>query len=348
MRYPRRIRPGFDVPKKAFVTLAAAGLVQDMRILYIGTGAIGLPALRSLLENPAHEVCGVICQPDKPVGRKQVLTPPATKVLAMEHGVPVYQPRRIRTEAGLIAELRPDIAIVMAYGQILPRTVLETPPLGCLNLHASLLPRHRGAAPIQAAIQAGDAESGITVMYMDEGLDTGDILLTERLPLSPDETGGTLHDRLALLAPAALNRALELLAAGTAPRLRQNPDEVTHVGKLERADGFIHWDQPADAIARRIRAFDPWPGTSTTLPDGSIVKIFPPVEATGASSGCAPAGSVLSAGPSGVLIACGTDTLCVHQLQAEGRKRLEAGPFLSGKPLSPGDTLKPPALKQEE
>ncbi len=347
MQNPSVIGIGSGRHKKAFVTLAAAGLVLTMRILYIGTGAIGLPALRSLLENPAHEVCGVICQPDKPVGRKQVLTPPATKVLAMEHNVPVHQPRRIRTEAGLISELRPDIAIVMAYGQILPRTVLEVPPLGCLNLHASLLPRHRGAAPIQAAILAGDAESGITVMYMDEGLDTGDILLTERLPLSPDETGGSLHDRLALQAPAALNQALEMLTAGTAPRMPQNPDEVTHVGKLERADGFITWDEPAEDIARRILAFDPWPGTSTTLPDGSTVKIFPPVEATDTSSGCAPAGSVLSAAPSGILIACGTGTLCVHQLQAEGRKRLEAGPFLSGKPLQAGDVLKRPASGPE-
>jgi methionyl-tRNA formyltransferase len=310
-----------------------------MRILYIGTGAIGLPALRSLLEDPAHDVCAVICQPDKPVGRKQVLTPPATKVLALEHGVPVHQPRRIRSESALIVELRPDIAIVMAYGQILPRSVLDVPPLGCLNLHASLLPRHRGAAPIQAAILAGDTESGITVMYMDEGLDTGDILLTETLTLSADETGGTLHDRLALLAPVALKRALILIGEGNAPRTPQDPSAVTHTGKLDRGDGIIAWEEPADAIERKIRAFDPWPGTSTTLPDGSLLKVFPPVEARAESSGCALPGSIVSAGTDGVLVACGTGLLRLQQLQAEGRKRLNAAAFLSGSPLLPGERL---------
>ncbi|HWB01544.1 MAG TPA: methionyl-tRNA formyltransferase [Verrucomicrobiales bacterium] len=310
-----------------------------MRILYIGTGEIGLPALRSLLDNPAHEVCAVICQPDKPVGRKQVLTPPATKVLAMEHDVTVYQPRRIRTEALRVADLQPEIAVVMAYGQILPRSVLDVPPHGCLNLHASLLPKHRGAAPIQASILAGDAESGITVMYMDEGLDTGDILLTETIALAPDETGGSLHDRLALLAPVALARALELIAAGAAPRTPQDATSATHTGKLERANGVLSWEEPAENIARRIRAFDPWPGTSTTLPDGSTVKIYPPVEALELSSGCAPAGSVVSAGSDGLTVACGTGVVRLHQLQAEGRKRLEAAAFLAGRPLVPGDRL---------
>jgi methionyl-tRNA formyltransferase len=251
----------------------------------------------------------------------------------------VHQPRRIRTETGLVAGLQPDIAVVMAYGQILPRTVLEVPPLGCLNLHASLLPKHRGAAPIQAVILAGDAESGITVMYMDEGLDTGDILLTERLTLSPDETGGSLHDRLALLAPAALARALELVAAGKAPRTPQDASAMTHTGKLERAHGILTWEESAENLARRVHAFDPWPGTSTTMPDGSTVKIFPPVEALETSGGCAPAGSVLSAGAEGVLVACGSGALRLHQLQAEGRKRLDAAAFLSGRPLAAGDRL---------
>ena len=310
-----------------------------MRILYIGTGTIGLPALRSLLADTAHEVCGVICQPDKPVGRKQVLTPPATKVMAIEGGVAVFQPRRIRTEAALVESLKADVAIVMAYGQILPRAVLDAPRAGCLNLHASLLPRHRGAAPIQAAILAGDTETGLTVMYMDEGLDTGDILLTEKLTLAPDETGGTLHDRLADLAPVTLRRALKLLADGTAPRVPQDAAAVTHTGKLNRADGIIAWSQPAEEIARRIRAFDPWPGTNTTRPDGSLLKIFPPAEALESSGGCAPPGSILSAGPGGILIACKSGTLRVSQLQAEGRKRMDAAAFLAGRPLHAGDKL---------
>lgn len=312
---------------------------MTMRILYIGTGAIGLPALRSLLADTAHEVCGVICQPDKPVGRKQVLTPPATKVLALEYGVPVFQPQRIRNEAALVKTLDPDVAVVMAYGQILPRAVLDAPRLGCLNLHASLLPRHRGAAPIQAAILAGDAESGITVMYMDEGLDTGDILLTEKLALTPDETGGSLHDRLAELAPSALRRALSLLAAGKLPRLPQDTAAMTHTGKLDRADGVIDWSQPAEEIARRIRAFDPWPGTSTSLPGGMLLKVFPPVHASGDSSGCAPGGSILAAGPDGILVACGSGSLLVKSVQAEGRKRMDAAAFLTGKSLRTGERL---------
>ena len=308
-----------------------------MRTLYIGTGEIGLPALRALLAE--HEVCGVICQPDKPVGRKLVLTPPTTKVLALKHGVPVFQPRRIRQEEALVAELQPDVAVVMAYGQILPKAVLDAPRLGCLNLHASLLPKYRGAAPIQAAILAGDAESGITVMYMDEGLDTGDILLEEKLPLSAQETGGSLHDRLAELAPAALLRALQLLANGTAPRVPQDAARAMHVGKLERAAGVIAWSERAAMIERRVRAFDPWPGTSTTLPDGAMVKIFPPVEVCEGAPGCAPPGSVMSADARGIVIACGDGMLRVHSLQAEGRKRMEAGAFLTGRPLSAGDQL---------
>jgi len=303
----------------------------------MGTGEIGLPALRLLLAE--HEVCGVICQPDKPAGRKQVLTPPATKVLALEHGVPVFQPQRIRSEAVLVSDLKPEVAVVMAYGQILPGAVLDVPRLGCLNLHASLLPKHRGASPIQAAILAGDAESGITVIYMDEGLDTGDILLQEKLTLAPQETGGSLHDRLAELAPQALRRALALLAEGTAPRVPQDAALATHLGKLERTDGLINWSGPAAHIERRVRAFDPWPGTGSTLPDGTAIKIFPPVEACDAAPGCALPGSVMSADAHGIVVACGNGMLRLHSLQAEGRKRLEAPAFLAGRPLAAGERL---------
>jgi len=308
-----------------------------MRILFMGTGDIGLPALQSLLAGDSHEVCGVICQRDKPAGRKQVLTPPATKVLAAQYGVPVFQPRRIKYEAPLVQSLHPDIAVVMAYGQILPRAVLDAPRLGCLNLHASLLPRHRGASPIQAAILAGDPASGITVMYMDEGLDTGDVLLTEELKLAPDETGGSLHDRLANLAPAALDRALEMLSLGAAPRMPQNHAAATHCGKLQRADGVIDWELPAELISRRIRAFDPWPGTSTTLPDGGLLKLFPPIQAFKNGTGCAPPGSIVRADERGLLVSCGTGTLLVGEVQAEGRKRMRSAAFLAGRSLAPGD-----------
>ena len=309
-----------------------------MRILYIGTGDIGLPALRFLIDSP-HEVCGVICQPDKPAGRKQLMAPPATKRMALDFGLPVFQPPRIRTEAALIRELRPDLAVVMAYGQILPRAVLDAPRLGCVNLHASLLPRHRGASPIQAAILAGDLESGITVMYMDEGLDTGDILLAEHLTLSAGETGESLHDRLAELAPRALTRALSLLEQGSAPRTPQDPAAATHTGKLTRADGIVSWDDSAVEIFRRVRAYHSWPGTATTLPDGTTLKIFPPVEPLENSGGCALPGSILAADSGGILAACGTGTLRILQIQAEGRKRMDAAAFLAGNPLQAGDRL---------
>jgi methionyl-tRNA formyltransferase len=308
-----------------------------MRILYFGTGDIGLPSLQLLLAE--HHVCGVICQPDKPVGRKLVLSPPATKLLALRHGVPVFQPQRIRHESALVRDLKPDVAVVMAYGQILPKTVLDAPRLGCLNLHASLLPRHRGASPIQAAILDGDAESGITVMYMDEGLDTGDILLQEHLALASGETGGSLHDRLAKLAPPALRRALQMLADGDAPRLPQDASLATHAGKLERADGMLDWSAGAVSIERRVRAFDPWPGTVTVLPGGSTMKVFPPVEICQGEAGCAPPGTVMSADADGIVVACGSGMLRIHSLQMEGRKRIDAGAFLAGRPLQAGDRL---------
>jgi methionyl-tRNA formyltransferase len=310
-----------------------------MRILFIGTGTIGVPTLRSLLANPSHVVCAVICQPDKPAGRKQEMTAPPTKMLALEHGIPVYQPRQIRSAAELVARLQPDVAVVMAYGQILPRSVLEAPRYGCLNLHASLLPRHRGAAPVQAAILAGDAVSGITVIHMDEGLDTGDVLLREELTLSADETGGSLHDRLAELAPAALGRALELLASDNAPRAPQNADAVSYAPKLSRADGIIPWDSPAETIARKVRAYHPWPGTATTLPDGTLVKVFPPVEALADAGGGAAPGTILTSDKNVIVVACGAGKLRVHKVQPEGRKRMDAAAFLAGHRLHPGDRL---------
>src|SRR6267154_5756815 len=191
-----------------------------MRVLFIGTGEIGVPVLRWLRESGEHELAGVVTQPDKPVGREQRIKAPPIKAALAGSNLPVLQPKRIKSEDAVadIRALAPDVIVVMAYGQILPRAVLEIPPIACLNLHASLLPKHRGAAPIQAAIVAGDSETGITVMYMDEGLDTGDMLLQKRIEIAPDETGGSLHDRLAEIAPAALEEALSLLAAGTAPR----------------------------------------------------------------------------------------------------------------------------------
>ncbi len=310
-----------------------------MRILFTGTGDIGLPVLHSLLQSPRHEVCAVICQPDKPVGRKQILTPPRTKTMALAHGIPVHQPVRIRQAQELIAGLGADVMVVIAYGQILPAAILELPRLGCLNLHASLLPLYRGAAPIQAAILAGDAESGITVMYMDPGLDTGDILLMDRLSIAPGDTGGSLHDGLAQLAPSSLEKALDLLGDGTAPRCPQDHARATHIGKLGRSEGLLNWCESATALDRRIRAFDPWPGTHTIMPGGTILKVFPPVTVLPGEGGLAHPGAVLNCGPEGIRVACGEGSLLLHELQAEGRKRLPAAAFVAGKSLPAGATL---------
>lgn len=307
-----------------------------MRVLFIGTGEIGLPVLRWLLATPKHEVLAVVTQPDKPVGRHQVLTPPATKILAVDHGVPVLQPLKIRQAADELAALGADVAVVIAYGQLLSRAVLEAPRLGCLNLHASLLPRHRGASPIQAAIREGDAETGVTVMFMDEGLDTGDMLLAVTTPLLPADTGGSLHDRLAEMAPAALEQALDLLAEGQAPRQPQDNALATHAGKLTRADGRLDWGKEAGTLERLIRAYQPWPGTHTLL-QGAQLKVFA-AQARPEVTGCPVPGTVLAA-EGLLLVACGEGALELSQVQIEGGRRLPAADFLRGHPIPVGTRL---------
>jgi methionyl-tRNA formyltransferase len=307
-----------------------------MRVLFIGTGDIGLPSLRWLINTPKHQVVAVVTQPDKPVGRKLTLTPPATKSLALHHALPVLQPAKIRHAVDDLRPLQADIAIVVAYGQILSRAVLDVPRLGCLNIHASLLPRHRGAAPIQAAIRDGDPQSGVTIMYMDEGLDTGDILLTIPPPLPDSDTGGILHDRLARLAPQALEHALDLLTAGTAPRTPQDNTLATHIGKLTRAHGRIDWTQPATQIARTIRAYDPWPGTHTHLATTQL-KIFSALPHPEITS-CPTPGTVLDS-QGKLLVTCGTGALELTELQLEGGKRLPTPVFLHGHPIASGTIL---------
>jgi methionyl-tRNA formyltransferase len=303
-----------------------------MRVLFIGTGEIGVPVLRSLLESKEHALVGVVTQPDKPVGRTQRIEAPPIKAALTGNTLPILQPPRIKTEDAVreIRALAPDVIVVMAYGQILPRAVLEIPRIACLNLHASLLPKHRGAAPIQAAIVAGDRESGISVMSMDEGLDTGDVLLQTRLELSPDETGGSLHDRLAQIAPGALHEALAQLQRGNASRLPQDSSAATYAPKLEREHGRIQWTEPAALIERKIRAFNPWPGAFTILHDDNgrerKLKIFSakvvPAEKT------AP-GEVLSA-PDSVTIATSDGALSLGEVQLEGKRRMSAVEFLRG------------------
>lgn len=316
-----------------------------MRIVFAGTGEIGAPALRWLLQS-GHNVCGVIMQPDKPVGRHQVLQPSAIKQIALSEGLPVIQPVRLREPASVqaLAEWTPDVLVVMAYGQILPLSVLQLPAVACLNLHASLLPRYRGAAPIQAAIEAGDKESGVTVMYMAEGLDTGDILLEKRLRVRRRETGGSLHDRLGLLAPEALRVALELLAQGNAPRTPQNNAQATYAPKLTREHGLLSWESP-EAVDRRVRAMNPWPGAYTLLPGEGArkLKVFSAIQSRTLAEG-AVGGTVLSTERRGILVAAGDRSVWLTEVQLEGKKRLRAAEFLRGTPLSTGIVLGPAGL----
>src|SRR5437773_11107132 len=245
-----------------------------MRIVFIGTGDIGVPTLQALLKSE-HEVVGVVTQPDKPVGRAQLVEPPPIKEALSATETPVLQPARIKDRLAIeeIRAFKPDVIVVMAYGQILPREVLEIPKIACLNLHASLLPRWRGAAPIQAAIAAGDLETGITVMYIDEGLDTGDILLQRTTDILPNDTGGSLHDRLAQIAPEALLESLRMLEKNSAPRIPQDKERATYAPKLKREHGRIDWSESAEVIERKIRAFTLWPEAFMKLGDQNL-KVF--------------------------------------------------------------------------
>jgi methionyl-tRNA formyltransferase len=303
-----------------------------MRVVFIGTGEIGLPTLRALESSTEHQLVGIVTQPDKPVGRTQQIQSPPIKSALIAEGIPILQPPRLKDPAAIdeIRQLAPDAIVVMAYGQILPPAVLEIPRFACLNLHASLLPRWRGAAPVQAAIAADDRETGITVMYMSEGLDTGDILLKRETKIVPSDTGGSLHDRLGEIAPNALLEALRLLSEARAPRVPQNHANATYAPKLQRDAGEIDWSEPAEVIERKIRAFNPWPGTFTTVGakghNRQILKIHSAVvvDLTGA------AGKLISAGDKELVIAAGSRALSLQDVQLEGKRRMSAQEFVRG------------------
>ena len=298
-----------------------------MRVVFFGTGDIAIPSFRWLLDAPGIEVIALVTQPDKPVGRHQEVQPPEIKKLALAHGVRVLQPMKMRAPEAVaeIQALGAELIVVMAYGQILPKGVLDAATVACLNLHASLLPRWRGAAPIQAAIEAGDEKTGVAVMFMDEGLDTGDVLLMREIAIAPDETGGTLHDRLADLAPLALADAVALLREGRAPRTPQPAEGVTHVGKLTREHGQLDFSAGREVVARKVRAMTPWPAASTML-SGKRLKIF---AATPLADPVLAAGA-LQAREDGLLIGTGDGCVLVGDVQLEGKKRMSAREFLRG------------------
>jgi len=309
-----------------------------MRALFIGTGEIGVPALKLLHDRPEVDLTAVVTQPDRPAGRHRELKPSPIKLAALELGLTILQPEKIRNPEALDAldQYAPDLAVCMAYGQILSQKALEIPRLGCWNLHASLLPRHRGAAPIQAAILDGDPETGITVMQMDAGLDTGDILLKKSTPIAPSETAGQLHDRLAGIAAESLGATLDAFQAGTLHPTPQDESLATYAPKLSAQTAGLDWNRSASALEHQIRAMIPWPGSWSTLPlHGRSKKVK--FQRARVEPGEGEPGTLLEANPDGLLIACGdAKALRVLELQIEGRKPMAAVDFLRGSPLKPG------------
>ncbi|MBX3608399.1 MAG: methionyl-tRNA formyltransferase [Hydrogenophaga sp.] len=314
-----------------------------MRLIFAGTPDFARVALQRLID-AGFDIALVMTQPDRPAGRGMKLQASPVKQLALDQGIAVSQPRGLRLDgryaddaamaADAIAAARADVMVVAAYGLILPRWVLDAPRLGCLNIHASLLPRWRGAAPIHRAIEAGDAQTGVTIMQMDEGLDTGDMLLREAESIRSDDTTGSLHDRLAMLGGRLIVEALELAACGGLHREPQPADGVTYASKIDKAEAAIDWTLSAQAIERRVRAFDPFPGAST-VQGNETIKVWAavPVKGVGAP------GEVLAADASGVVVGCGAGALRLTQMQRAGGKRLGAADFLRGFPLAAGQRL---------
>ncbi len=310
-----------------------------MRKLFMGTGEIALPSFRMMAEE--GDLAGLVTQPDRPVGRSAKPCPPRIKKVAAGFGIPVVQPEKVGLGEGFaeVAALEPDLIVVMAYGQILPRALLEMPRYGCINVHASLLPRHRGASCIQAAIEAGDRETGISVIYMEEKLDTGDIITRQAVPLHPDDTGGIVHDRLAELAPVVLKECVDGIAGGEVSRNPQDDSQATYAPKLHRGDGEVDWNRSARFLERRIRAHDPWPGSFTSFNDGRgrarRLKIFPGERLLEETPNESP-GELISVGSSGITVACGKGGIRFNEVQIEGGKRLPVPEFIKGNSLAAG------------
>jgi len=300
------------------------------RIAFAGTPQFARAALAALIE-AGFEIPLVLTQPDRPAGRGKALTISPVKELALAHDLPLHQPERLRdpaTHTPLIAAA-PDVLVVAAYGLILPQAVLEVAPLGAINIHASLLPRWRGAAPIQRALLAGDAETGVAIMRMETGLDTGPMLLMRSLIIDDGDTGGSLHDKLAALGADLIVEALQTLPVLTATP--QPADGVSYAAKLEKREADIDWQAPATLLARRLRAFDPWPGTQTVL-EGMTLKLWRGLAVAGSGA----PGEVIAAGADGIVIACGEGALRITELQKPGGRRLHAADFLRGQPVPVG------------
>ena len=308
-----------------------------MRIVYMGTPDFAVPSLERLVL-AGHEVVGVFTQPDKPVGRKQILTPPAVKVCAKGLGLDVYQPAKMRdgTAMEIIRRLDPEVIIVAAYGKIIPKDILDYPRYGCINVHGSLLPAYRGAAPIQWAVINGDAETGVTIMQMDEHIDTGDILYQTAIPIGIDDTAESMFDKLAVLGADLLIEALDKLIKGELTAVKQDEALATYTTMLDKTYSAIDWSKSGAQVHNLVRGLYSWPIAQTTL-NGKMLKIYrtSPCEKSG------DAGKVIDTDP--LTVACGEGSVIIRELQLEGKKRMDSAAFLIGHPLKIGDRLGEPS-----
>lgn len=296
-----------------------------MKLIYMGTPDFAVPALRRLAACAEHEIVGVFTQPDKPQGRKMLLTPPDVKVCAQELGLPVFQPASMKSPEALalVQSLEPDAIVVAAYGQILPKAVLDVPRLGCVNIHGSLLPRYRGAAPIQQAVLNGDRVTGVTTMLMDVGLDTGDLLLKAETAIGENETAGELFDRLALLGGDLIVETLAALESGAVTPQKQDEALATHTAKITKALCPIDWTRPAQEVHNQVRGLNPWP-VATAVYGGKRLKIY----TTRLCESSGKPGEVIAVKP--LTVACGSGSVILAQLQPEGKKRMSGEAFVAG------------------
>ena len=311
--------------------------MSPLRIIFMGTAELSCASLEKLAREKSFQLLAVVTQPDKPKGRDLKLQPSPVKILAEKLSLPVLQPAKARAEDFIttLRGLSPDLIVVVAYGQILPAAILELPCHGCVNVHTSLLPKYRGAAPIQRAIAEGNAETGVTIMQMDAGLDTGPMLAVRRTPILPADDSQTLHDRLAQLGAELLAETILEYVAGKIVPQPQSAAGATYAAKIKKEDGQINWQLPAPEIWNRLRAFTPWPGAFTHLAgtgQPTLLKIWRAVPETQAGR----AGEVLAADKTGIVVGCGQGSLRILELQREGGKRLPAEQFLMGFPLPPG------------
>lgn len=309
-----------------------------MRIVFMGTPDFSVPALKALVE-AGHEVAAVVTQPDRPRGRGKELQMTPVKVQALAYGIPVYQPGKVKDPAfvEILRNLQPEVIVVIAFGQILSRDILDLPPYGCINIHASLLPKYRGAAPIQWAVIDGEKETGVTTMMMDVGLDTGDMLEKTVIPLDPKETGGSLFDKLSQAGGPLILSTLEKLKAGTAVRTPQTDEDSTYAKMLTKSLGQIDWSMEAAAIERLIRGLNPWPSAYTFV-HGKTLKIWDADVLKESSDGAAP-GQIIRTDPHSLIVAAGEAFLSIRELQLEGKKRMDVETFLRGYTIEKGEIL---------